>query len=117
MDPEVLARKRIVFTSRQRAVLGGYALRFNKRNGREALPPQIGFANIEPMTGEVVEGVLYDIPDEQSQRLDAIERHPEHYDRVAVTVNGRARRITFGNRAQGTGDVTGNFNRCLSVHF
>jgi hypothetical protein len=85
-DPEVLDKKGVRFSSRQRATLPGYRLLFNKRSLRPSLPDAIGFANICPCDNSVVEGLLYDIGPGDLERLDASERHPKHYDRIRVVV-------------------------------
>ena len=85
-NPELLNRKGVTFTSRQRAVLRGYRLLFNKRALRESLPQSIGFANIGPCENETVEGVLYDIGAGDLDRLDESQKYPKHYDRIRVVV-------------------------------
>jgi len=84
MNPAVLEQKGLPFSTRQRAVLHDYALRFNKRSLRPRLPSEVGFANIEQRPGEHVEGVLYDMPDSALERLDRLERCPDHYARIRV---------------------------------
>lgn len=83
-NPSVLQKKGVDFSSRQRAVLRGYRLLFNKKSLREKLPDSIGFANIDEDPKSKVEGVLYEIAGEHLQRLDKSERHPSHYDRITV---------------------------------
>lgn len=85
-NPAVMARKGVEFTSREFAVLSGFQLRFNKKAMREGLPPGIGFANINEQPGASVEGVLYEIVDEQLTLLDESERYPDHYTRIDITV-------------------------------
>ena len=85
-NPEVMAKKRVDFTSRSRGTLSGYRLLFNKIAHRERLPDGIGFANINSDSTAIVEGVIYEIPDEHLQRLDESERYPEHYARLSVQV-------------------------------
>ena len=81
-----MEQKGIHFTARQRAVLRGYRLLFNKRSLRESLPEAIGFANIEQDQGGTVEGILYDLGVDGLERLDESERHPTHYGRIRVVV-------------------------------
>ena len=85
-NPSVMERKGVATTSRRRAVLHGFRLRFNKRALRDTLPESIGFASIEAQEGGQVEGVLYEVEDEHLGRLDRSERYPDHYDRVRVQV-------------------------------
>ncbi len=89
-NPSVMKRKGVRFTSRQRAVLRGYRLLFNKRAMRSSLPDDIGFANINEDADGIVEGILYEIVDDDLERLDETERYPEHYDRMDVTVDSEA---------------------------
>jgi gamma-glutamylcyclotransferase len=85
-NPAIMKRKGVEWTSRQRAALPGYRLLFNKKALRERIPDDIGFANIDEDPERRVEGILYDISDEDVGRLDASERSPEHYERIEVTV-------------------------------
>lgn len=85
-NPAIMEKKGVNFNSRQRAVLPGYRLLFNKKAMREAMPPGIGFANINQDPSGSVEGVLYDIVDDHLGRLDESERYPDHYTRIEVTV-------------------------------
>lgn len=86
-NPAIMRKKSVEFTSRQRASLRGYRLKFNKMALRELLPDSIGFANINVDPDRVVEGILYDIIDEHQARLDESERYPDHYGRIVVTVD------------------------------
>lgn len=85
-NAEVMRRKAIGFTGRERAVLPDYRLLFNKRSLRENLPDSIGFANIEPSADSQVEGILYELVEADLRKLDESERFPAHYDRVRVVV-------------------------------
>jgi gamma-glutamylcyclotransferase (GGCT)/AIG2-like uncharacterized protein YtfP len=85
-DPAVMKKKRVDFSSSQRAVLPGYRLLFNKKAMREKLPAGLGYANINREPTGRVEGVLYEIVDDHLARLDASERYPHHYTRIEVTV-------------------------------
>ena len=85
-NPAIMKRKGVSFSSRRRAVLRGFRLLFNKRATRASLPEDIGFANINEDADGVVEGILYEIVDDDLERLDSSERYPDHYDRIEVTV-------------------------------
>ncbi|TWU24604.1 gamma-glutamylcyclotransferase family protein [Bythopirellula polymerisocia] len=82
----VMEKKGVRFSSCQHAVLPGYRLLFNKKAMRENLPPDIGFANINEDPTGTVEGILYDIVDDHLALLDESERYPDHYTRIAITV-------------------------------
>lgn len=85
-NPAIMKKKGVEYTSRQRAVLRGYRLLFNKRALREALPDTIGFANINEDPDGSVEGILYAMVDEHLPRLDESERYPDHYNRITIRV-------------------------------
>ncbi len=89
-NPAIMEKKGVHFSSRQQAKLSDYRLLFNKMAMRENLPPRVGFANINEYPGGTVEGVLYDVVDEDLGRLDESERHPDHYRRIEVTVHTEA---------------------------
>lgn len=89
-DPAVMKRKGVRYTARQRAVLRGYRLLFNKKSLRERLPDSIGFANINEFKSGAVEGILYDLVADDLDTLDATERYPKHYDRVRLVVEAKS---------------------------
>lgn len=78
-----MKQRGIKFLGRERAVLEGWRLGFNKvasRNSRE------GYANIEKDEKGIVEGVLYEIRDPDLRKLDRDEGYPNHYGRIKVRV-------------------------------
>ena len=81
-----MEKKGVEFTARQRVVLRGYRLLFNKQALRQGLPNSIGFANISECEDGKVEGILYNLGMGALDRLDASERYPDHYDRVSIVV-------------------------------
>lgn len=85
-DSAIMEKKQVSFSSRKRGRLNGYRLRFNKLALRQRLPSGIGFANIIEDPATVVEGIIYDVVDEDVSRLDESERYPDHYGRITVTV-------------------------------
>ncbi len=85
-NPAVMEVKGVRFRSRQPAMLADYCLRFNKKSLKPGVPAGVGFANLCPHSAGVVEGVLYELIPEDLPRLDASERHPEHYVRIPVAV-------------------------------
>jgi len=89
-DPSVMEQKGVEFTARQRVVLRGYRLLFNKKALRENLPDSIGFANINRCEDGMVEGILYQLVLGALERLDETERYPNHYDRVRVVVEAES---------------------------
>lgn len=83
MDGDRLRERGVSFSRRQRAVLEGYRLVFNKRSSRN---PREGYANIVKDEDGVVEGILYEIADGDIKKLDRYEGYPQHYERQKVKV-------------------------------
>ena len=83
MNPERMEDRNVNFTMMGQAVLKGYRLQFNKLASRN---PGEGFANIEHRENEVVEGILYDIPEAEIEKLDVFEGYPHHYNRSKLKV-------------------------------
>ena len=97
MDPVRMKQRGVKFTSRRKALLGEYELRFNKMNHQK---PGSAFANIVYKSGGVVEGLLYEIDEEGLKNLDKYEGYPKHYDRKEVTLwladaNEKVKAITY----------------------
>lgn len=83
MNPERMIERGVSFTSRERAVLKGWRLKFNKVSSINA---REGYANIERDDNSVVEGILYTIEDKDIEKLDTFEGYPKHYNRVVLKV-------------------------------
>ena len=67
----------------------GFALKFNKSNGRSLC----GFANIVPDREGIVEGVVWVLPHASLKVLDKWEGVPTHYSRHLMTVGTEFGRI------------------------
>ncbi|MEN2975432.1 MAG: gamma-glutamylcyclotransferase family protein [Candidatus Caldarchaeales archaeon] len=83
MDPDQMKIRGVSFSKRLHAVLKGFRLEFNKLSFRN---PREGYANIVPDREGVVEGILYEVEDEDLSKLDRYEGYPFHYNRVKVDV-------------------------------
>jgi gamma-glutamylcyclotransferase (GGCT)/AIG2-like uncharacterized protein YtfP len=83
MDIVRMRERGIRFSKREWAVLEGYRLVFNKIASRNRME---GYANIVKDGGSYVEGILYDITDEDIEKLDKHEGYPQHYDRKKLKV-------------------------------
>lgn len=95
MNPQRMREREVRFSERIPAILKGYTLRFNKVASRNNCE---GFANIATDAKGVVEGVLYEIPDNDLKKLDVREGYPDHYDRLKVRVltsTGEEEAITY----------------------
>ncbi len=83
MDVGQMEERGVVFSSVSPAILNDYALVFNKQSRKY---PAIGFANIVPKDGSIVEGALYELQDKDLLKLDRFEGYPVHYLRDQVKV-------------------------------
>lgn len=83
MDPERMKNRGVKFLKRERAILKGFKLVFNKISFQN---PGEGFANIVEDDKEVVEGILYEIEENDLEKLDRHEGYPSHYTRIKVNV-------------------------------
>ena len=83
MNPERMKERGINFSKRERAILEGWRLKFNKVASRN---PNEGYANIEMDDGGVVEGILYTIQDADIKKLDRYEGYPTHYRKLKIRV-------------------------------
>jgi len=83
MNAERMRERGVRFCRRERAILEGYRLVFNKIASRDR---KEGYANIVKDKDSHVEGVLYEIVDEDIQKLDRYEGYPCHYDRQKLKV-------------------------------
>jgi len=95
MDPDRMIERGVNFLKRERAILKGWKLTFNKIAYQN---PNEGYANIEKDDESVVEGILYEIPEEDIEKLDRYEGVPNHYERLSVVVqsnNGAVKAITY----------------------
>ena len=86
LNLEIVEKKGIRLFNRQAAILLDYELVFNKKSIRFHLPPEIGFANLQPNPEAIVEGGIYDIDEKDLPLLDKTERYPEHYKKLDIVV-------------------------------
>ncbi len=82
MDEQQMAAKQVSFTKKEKAVLQGYRLTFNKKTANGSGRATI----IKSADADLVEGILYEILEEDLVKLDKPERYPEHYSRIEVPV-------------------------------
>lgn len=84
MNPERMKERGVYFSKRERAILEGWKLVFNKVASKN---PNEGYANIEKEEGDIVEGILYEIEESDlEKKLHCYEGFPDHYDIVTVKV-------------------------------
>jgi cation transport regulator ChaC len=85
MDPKQMNDRGAPFTERRRAVLMGWALKFNKRATKGALKGE-GKGNVVIDPKGTVEGALYSITKAGLEGLDRHEGYPTHYDRKELEI-------------------------------
>jgi gamma-glutamylcyclotransferase len=78
MNPARMQARGVRFSSRIKACLFGYGLKFNKTSARLAGE---GYANIVKEDNGKVEGMLYEVSKECIENLDMYEQYPDHYNR------------------------------------
>jgi gamma-glutamylcyclotransferase len=82
MNAGRMKERGVRFISRKPARLHGYKLVFNKK----ATHADFAYANISKSEKDVVEGALYEFPDEDILKLDNYESYPAEYDRQELMV-------------------------------
>ncbi len=94
MNPDRVRERGLRFESATGAVLEGFRLVFNKVSRAHA---GVGHANIQLAPGERVEGVLYELQDnEEIRKMDRFESTPINYSRDLIEVRvGAAYRVTW----------------------
>lgn len=83
MNEKRMKERGIRYSKKQKAVLPGCQLVFNKiacYNNNQ------GYANIQLHPSNNVEGILYNITNEDLLKLDFFEGYPTHYERWEVSV-------------------------------
>ncbi len=81
MNPARMRERGAHYVSRERLVLEGFSLKFNKISSSS---PGAGAANIVPDDSGIVEGVLYKITVSGLISLDRFEGYPREYDRIKL---------------------------------
>ena len=83
MDVQQMEEREVCFTGRKKAVLEGYALKFNKiASGKEAKEGE-GKGNVVTDPQGITEGALYEMTEAGLRKLDGNEKG---YDRVKLGV-------------------------------
>jgi gamma-glutamylcyclotransferase (GGCT)/AIG2-like uncharacterized protein YtfP len=78
---------------KQVAFLDNYKFIINKRSYKD---PKIGYANVVKENDSVVEGILYDVGENEVKLLDRFEGAPKHYYRETLNL-----RLQDGSTTQG----------------
>ena len=83
MKKEQMLDRRMNFSNRISASLLGYKLVFNKVSGDNS---RVGYANVVECEDSIVEGILYEIKNNDLCFLDRFEGYPNHYIRRKINV-------------------------------
>lgn len=84
MNPERMAARGLVYDHAARGLLEHYELRFNKKASDLK---NASYANVEPSQGNLVEGVLYKLVDDQQIfKMDPFEGVPNLYTREVMSI-------------------------------
>lgn len=84
MDPLWLRKRGVFIYGMRPAILWGWRLAFNKQAVDN---PSEGFANIIPDELSRVEGIMYEVEEDDLRKLDVFEGYPVHYQKRFLTVN------------------------------
>lgn len=85
MSSKRMIDRGVNFKSREKGTLKGYRLVINKISQKT---PNIGFANIIKDENSEVEGIIYEIYDDDIIKIDKHEGSPKHYIRELHNING-----------------------------
>lgn len=69
--------------SKEAAYIEEFEFKINKKSYKN---PKIGYANIMPKKGSIVEGIVYDVSENDIKKLDKFEGYPKHYYRDYLDV-------------------------------
>jgi len=83
MNPERMRKRMGYLPPSRKAVLQDYSLIFNKISRKN---PNEGVANIIPLAGSFVSGLLYEVTDQDLAKLDEYEGVPTNYIRHIVKI-------------------------------
>lgn len=89
-----MTKRDVNFTSREKATLKGYKFIINKISKKN---PGVGFANIIRDDNSEVEGIVYEVSQEDILKLDKYEGYPKHYRRESFIINDENTIIYIAN--------------------
>jgi hypothetical protein len=83
MNPEIIKKKGLKYEAAFSVTLSAYKLVFNKIPMDNGGKEKLGHANISPTLDNLgmMEGILYEMLEENIPKLDALYQHPEEYQR------------------------------------
>jgi len=94
MSSQRLIERVVNFISKEKGTLKGYRFIINKKSQKN---PNVGFANIIRDDNSEVEGIIYEIKNEDILKLDRYEGAPKHYKRETYIINDKECVIYIAN--------------------
>ena len=86
LDSSRMIERGVNFTSKEKGSLKGYRFIINKKSQKN---PNIGFANIIKDNSSHVEGIIYELNQDDILKLDKYEGAPKHYRRESHRINNK----------------------------
>ena len=83
MNPEIIKERGLEYEAAFSVTLSAYKLAFNKIPADNGGKENLGLPNIVPSADNLgmMEGMLYEMPEENLEKLDKIYQHPQEYQR------------------------------------
>jgi gamma-glutamylcyclotransferase (GGCT)/AIG2-like uncharacterized protein YtfP len=78
----------------RKGILDNYKFIINKMSKAD---PSIGYANVVPEDGSFVEGLIYEVSNEDIIKLDKFEGYPNHYSRKLLSIDGESVVVYIAN--------------------
>ena len=94
MSSHRLTERDVNFKSKEKGTLKGYRFIINKKSQKN---PNIGFANIIRDDNSEVEGIIYEVSQEDIIKLDRYEGSPKHYKRETYIIDNKECIIYIAN--------------------
>lgn len=94
LDDKRMTDRDVNFSSKEKGSLKGYRFIINKKSQKN---PNVGFANIIRDDNSEVEGIIYEVSNEDILKLDKFEGYPKHYNRDTYTINNKQCVIYIAN--------------------
>lgn len=95
MNIKRMLERGVFFSSKEKGTLKGYKFIINKKSQKN---PNIGFANIIRDDNSEVEGIIYEVSENDILKLDKYEGYPKHYNRVTYIINNKECVIYIANQ-------------------
>lgn len=94
MNDKRMTDRGVNFLSKEKGTLKGYKFIINKKSQKN---PNIGFANIIRDDNSEVEGIIYEVTEEDIIKLDKFEGAPKHYRREIYIIENKQCVIYIAN--------------------